>query len=138
MKNLNEIYEKMLNGETDCIDGRDLSRLVKFLSVEQIEKCKFKFSSEESKQNYKPIEFTKEIILSELESDLDFAFDKALGQRGISAGMMNEVIKMWLWVLDDELTNFNEYAQYGLPLLKKVAVKYGFHNRIGEDYGNEY
>lgn len=73
-----------------------------------------------------------------LASDLEFAFEKALGQRGISASVMNDVIKMWMWVLDDEeLANCEEYAQYGLPLLKKVAVKYGLPNEIGDDYGNE-
>jgi hypothetical protein len=63
-----------------------------------------------------------------------------LDKRGISAGLMYEVVKMWMWVLEDDLQNHNEedYAQYGLPLLKAVAVKYEFKNEIGDDYGNEW
>jgi hypothetical protein len=45
---------------------------------------------------------------------------------------------MWLWVLDDELADFEAYAQYGLPLFKRVAVKYGFENPIGDDNGDEF
>jgi len=31
----------------------------------------------------------------------------------------------------------SEYAQYGLPLFKATAVKYGFSNWIGDDTGSE-
>ncbi len=44
-----------------------------------------------------------------------------------------------MYVLEDkELFDNDEYAQYGLPFFKKVAVKYGFNNPIGDDEGNEY
>jgi hypothetical protein len=45
---------------------------------------------------------------------------------------------MWNWILDEGLEDFDDYAQYGLPLFKATAVKYGFENPIGDDYGNEY
>ena len=44
---------------------------------------------------------------------------------------------MWLWVLDDELDDFEEYTMYGLPLFKAVSLKYGFENMIGEEKGSE-
>ena len=50
---------------------------------------------------------------------------------------MYEVIKMWLWILEDPLVDFEDYAYYGLPLYKTVALKYGFFNPIGEDTGKE-
>lgn len=51
--------------------------------------------------------------------------------------MMYAVVKMWMVVLEDELQSFDEYALYGLPLFKAVAVKYGFENPIGDDSGAE-
>ena len=67
--------------------------------------------------------------------DVAFGFEKALDKRGISSGLMYSVVKMWLRVLEDELAKSDAYAQYGLPLFKAVAVKYGFPNPIGEDLG---
>lgn len=75
--------------------------------------------------------------MSRLETDIAFAFEKALDKRGISSSLMYEVIKMWLWVLDDDLQHFDEYSMYGFPLFKSVALKYGFPNPIGDDSGRE-
>ena len=47
---------------------------------------------------------------------------------------------MWNWILEEGFENYDEdngYAQYGLPLFKATAVKYGFDNPIGEDSGRE-
>jgi hypothetical protein len=84
-----------------------------------------------------PTPLTQEEVMGYLKRDLEFAFEKALNKRGLSARTMNSVIRMWMWILDDELADCEEYAQYGLPLLKKVAVKYNLPNQIGDDYGNE-
>ena len=84
-----------------------------------------------------PKEYTEENILQELKSDVAFGFDKALDNRGISSSLMYEVVKMWMWVLDDELMDFDNYSMYGLPLFKAVALKYGFDNPIGDDSGSE-
>lgn len=84
-----------------------------------------------------PKDLTRENVLAQLASDLDFGFEKALNQRGISSGLMYEVVKMWMWVLDDDLQHFDGYAQYGLPFFKAVAIKYGFPNPIGDDRGDE-
>ena len=53
---------------------------------------------------------------------------------------MFEVVKMWNWILEEGLENFsdNDYAQYGLPLFKATAIKYGFDNPIGTDSGCEF
>jgi hypothetical protein len=45
---------------------------------------------------------------------------------------------MWLWILEvDAEFDTVDYAQYGLPIFKAVAVKYGFPNPIGDDNGDE-
>lgn len=49
------------------------------------------------------------------------------------------VVLAWNKILEEGLENWdpNNYAMYGLPLFKATAVKYGFENPIGDDYGNE-
>ena len=126
---------------SDTIDGRDVSRLVPFLTEAE---CK-EFFNIEFKDEYKGKEreikeWTRENILEQLKEDVEFGFDKALNQRGLSAGAMFNVVSMWNWILEEGLENYDEdngYAQYGLPLFKATAVKYGFDNPIGEDSGRE-
>lgn len=118
-----------------CIDGRDFARLVAFFPVS--EWVHFGFSLTEGAEPPAPEDLTEGNVLKHLTSDLEFGFEKALNQRGISASLMYEVVKMWLWVLDDPLKDFGEYAQYGLPLFKAVAIKYNLPNPIGDDSGSE-
>lgn len=122
-------------GNNALLDGRDYSRLISFFPVEQWDV--FGFAPKEGTTPPAPKPLTKEAVLEQLASDLSFAFEKALGQRGISSRLMYEVIKMWMWVLEDDLQHHDEYAQYGLPLYKAVAIKFGLPNEIGDDSGAE-
>jgi len=136
MKTKDQILAAIHNGKkAECLDRRDFSRLADFFPVEQW--GLFGFALVDGADAPKPTPLTKENVLKNLGHDIEFGFEKALGKRGISASFMNDVVKMWLWVLDDDLQDNNQYAQYGLPLLKAVALKYGFENRIGDDIGNE-
>jgi len=136
MKTREQVLEIIKSEElkSEAIDGRDFSRLADFFPVEDWIYLGFK---PKANADINPIVWSKENLLIQLKRDLEFAFEKALDQRGISASCMYVVVKMWLWILEDELSECEEYAQYGLPLLKKVAVKYGFDNPIGDDYGDE-
>lgn len=133
MKTLEQIKQRGSN----AFDGRDFSRLVKFIPEEQFPDFGLEIN-EEWKGKHIAKEFTREAVLEQLERDVEFGFEKALGKRGLSAGLMYEVVAMWNWVLEEGLENFQDYAQYGLPLFKATAVKYGFENPIGDDEGNEY
>jgi hypothetical protein len=136
MLNRKQILEEIEAGrKSECIDGRDYSRLCDYFPVKDWEKLGFSLKKGEKPPRTKP--FTKQNILKRLKADLEFAFEKALDQRGISSSLMHEVIKMWMWVLEDPLQHFDEYAMYGLPLYKATALKYGFNNPIGEDHGSE-
>jgi hypothetical protein len=85
-----------------------------------------------------PIEYTRENVLAQLAKDVEFGFEKALNRRGISSSLMYSVVSMWNWILEEGLEDFDDYPQYGLPLFKATAVKYGFTNPIGDDTGAEY
>ena len=128
--------EEILSYERHTLDGRDLSRLAVFMTREQLEEKGLSLRNPE--QEWTPRAFTREAVLECLKSDLQFAFTKALDKRG----MMFMVIKMWMWVLDEheDLVNWPDdyYAQYGLPFLKAVALRYGLPNEIGDDDGDEF
>lgn len=124
--------------KSKCLDSRDLHRLVEYLTVEDCTAMGLELE-EEYVKTHKAKELTKENILKDLERDLAFAFKKALGQRGLSASFMFEVVQMWNWMLQEGLEDWSDdnYAHYGLPLFKATALKYGLDNPIGDDEGDE-
>lgn len=141
------LHDILTSYTSNCLDGRDMNRLYGFIDWNTLQQypalkegIKEEYLNEEKwMSEVFEQEYTRENVLKQLERDVAFGFDKALDQRGISAGLMYEVVKMWCWVLNDneELYNWNNYAYYGLPLFKAVAVYYGFPNEIGDDDGNE-
>ena len=108
-------------------------RLRQFLTVEQAKSIDW----EVLKQYHNPIEFTKQNVIKQLESDVAFGFKKALEKNLLISKLMFDVVKEWLFILEDPLKDFDDYSMYGLPLFKAVAIKYGFDNPIGEDDGSE-
>ena len=121
------------------LDDRFGSRFTDFLPVEDWEKVGFRYTGNENEKP-EPKEWTRENILAQLKQDVEFGFEKALDKRGISAGLMFDVVMKWNRVLEEGLEDWgvNHYAQYGLPLFKATAVKYGWDNPIGDDDGDEY
>lgn len=130
-----QVLEQMAQRD-GAFDGRDACRLMDFFEVKDWPALGMKPGDGADKHVPQP--WTREAVLSRLAHDLSFAFEKALDKRGISASCMHEVVKMWLWVLEDPLQDDDRYAQYGLPLLKAVALKYDLPNEIGEDVGDEH
>ena len=139
MKTLDQIAKYY---KSNCIDGRDLYRLAQFIPYDRLKEFGISVNKEwDNKEKWdsevKP--FTRENVLKQLEKDVEFGFEKALDQRGISAGLMFDVVQMWNWILEEGLEDWpdSNYAMYGLPLFKATAVKYGFDNQIGDDDGDE-
>lgn len=117
----------------ESFDGRDKSRLIAFCPEELLEQHGYGVKEGviwESK------EWSEENIKSQLKSDLEFAFEKALDKRGLSANSMFYVIKMWNDALEVDIPL--QYEQYGLPYLKATALHYGLNNPIGDDVGDEF
>lgn len=133
MKTLKEVKEQY---KSNTIDGRDFTRLAQFIPESELADFGLEIN-EEYVGTHVAIEFTRENVLKQLKKDVEFGFHKALNQRGISSSLMFEVVRMWNWILEDGLENFDEYPMYGLPLFKATAVKYGFENPIGKNKGSE-
>ena len=135
MKTLEQV---MKDFKSNTLDGRDAARLASFVKEEDLPKLGI--SIEEGHEGeHKNIDWTEENILKQLKSDVEFGFEKALGRRGISAGLMHEVVRMWNGILENGLNadDDSDYPMYGLPLFKATAVRYGWENPIGDDSGSE-
>lgn len=136
MKTLEQIKDQYVS---KTLDGRDLHRLAKFIPKDQLKD--FGIELTDSNAEHEAIPFTRENILIQLEQDVEFGFEKALDRRGISASAMFCVVQMWNWILEEGLENWDDeknYAQYGLPLFKATANKYGFKDEIPDKQGNEH
>jgi hypothetical protein len=107
------------------MDGRDIDRLADYIPEDRLSEMGVTLK-DEYRGKHKARALSREEALDRLKSDLAFAFEKAIDQRGISASCMYHVVLMWNWVLDEGLESFNDYGEYGLPLLKATAAKYGF------------
>lgn len=136
MKTLEEVIKNSRVEDEGCIDGRDSVRLAKFFPIEEFGRLGVVYTG---KEPYTPIPWTRENILAQLQKDVAFGFEKALNCRGISSSLMFDVVMMWNGILEEGLETFDRenYANYGLPLFKATAVKYGFPNPIGDDTGTE-
>lgn len=134
-----QVLEMAAKDGSDCLDGRDFTRLAGFFPPSDYAALGLSLKEGADPATIPPPKaWTRENIVEQMGRDVAFGFEKALDKRGISSGLMCSVVKMWLRVLEDELANSDAYAQYGLPLFKAVAVKYGFPNPIGEDIGTEF
>lgn len=123
MKTIEQVMQYPGGSACNMLDGRDRSRLVDFApTLADIKGLRFELKDEAV---HEPEPFTEENVRNHLLSDLEFAFDKARNQRGISSNLMFEVIRMWMWVLEDPLYDEHEhYDDYGISFYKAVAAKY--------------
>ena len=128
--------EQIKNYTSSAIDGRDIHRLMDFIPEDNLKDFGIELK-DEYKGKHKHKKLTKNNILRVLKKDVEFGFEKALNKRGISSSLMYGVVSMWNWILEEGLEDFDDYPQYGLPLFKATAEKYGFDNPIGDDSGCE-
>jgi len=107
------------------LDHRDINRLLKYLTYDEavgLYPCLISIRREEWVDTKTWDEPT---VRAHIKESLDFAFEKALGHRGISADLMHNVMRMWAWVLmDGELAAEETYRDYGLGYLQRFKAKY--------------
>lgn len=106
----------------DFCDRRFTKKLLDFLPVEEWETFGFK---QKEKREHNPKEWTKENIIIQLKEDLEFAIEKAINHRGISASLMYDVLRSWCMILENGLEK-TAYGWYGDKLIKAVDEYYNF------------
>lgn len=71
-------------------------------------------------------DYTQASVIAEMRDYLTFAYEKAEGERGLSAVRSIQHYINWLWLLDDEDAEDlraelkESFTNYGLPLLDKI------------------
>ena len=124
MLSLDYVKEHISEIELDNLlhQCRFTKRFVDFLPTSEWKKFGFEY---QGKEEHIPKEWTEENVITQLKYDLDFAIEKALGQRGISASLMNDVLRSWCIVLENGLENI-DYGWYGDSLIKAIDEYYDF------------
>jgi len=133
MKTLEQVISAY---KSQTLDDRDLMRLAAFVPNDQLHLLGLEYKGEGERE---VLPFTRGNVLAQLKEDVAFAFEKALDRRGISSQLMFECVRMWNWVLEEGLEDWDSdnYAMYGLPLYKATALKYGFPDEIDGYEGSE-
>lgn len=143
MKTIEDILNNYKEYET-FMDDRFGRRFCKFLTVDQVKQLGFEFKDDEARKNHKQIPFTEENILKQLKEDVEFGWEKACDERGISSSLMYEVVLAWCKVLENDFADWTgesreQYKPYGKPLFRAVAKKYGWElEEWGADDEQEY
>lgn len=135
---MKDLTQMVKDYDFQAFDGRDLNRLAVFLNSAQLGILKDRGIIESFKE-VEPVAYTREAVMTRLTADLEFAFEKALGKRGLSAVCMWHVIRMWNTLLENGLGDpgDEQYTWYGLPYLKATALANGLDNPLGDDTGSE-
>lgn len=70
----------------------------------------------------------RESILKEMEEYMEFAWDKANKERGISAGRSLAHFTVWVWMIGDQdrFGDLERYQYYGKDHLRKLCDAYGW------------
>jgi hypothetical protein len=80
---------------------------------------------------YKPEGLDRESVLGRMREYMTFALDKAENHRGLSASRSISHFRAWVWLLGDEdfkTVDWENYAPYGVPILKQICERYEFPN----------
>ncbi len=124
MLNIDYVKEHYADFET-YIDDRFGARFVDFLPYEEWKDYGFSIR-EGCEPPTEPKEWTEENVLAQLKKDVEFGWEKACDERGISSSLMYEVCKSWCKVLENEFADFEDYSPYGKPLFFKLSQHYGW------------
>lgn len=126
MKTIEQILGNYEEYKT-ALEDRFGRRLCKFLTVEQMHQIGFAYKNEADVKAHTPIPFTEENVLKQMKEDVEFGWEKACDERGISSSLMHAVVEAWCIVLENGIDGSVPYGPYGKPLFKAVAEKYGFN-----------
>lgn len=127
MRTQEEIVERIHEVKTSDWMGTQVDDLLDFLTFESAKEF---LKPEATKDKWEILELTKDFVLDAMRKYMDFAWEKCLGHRGISASRSLDHFRAWIWLLGDDQVlkdmEETEYAQYGAPQLRMLCEHYGF------------
>ena len=127
-----EIVERVREIEKHDWLGTERSDLVAVLPFEQAREF-LKDSIKES--GWKQLARDEGAVKDRMHDYMPFAWKKANGRRGISAGRSLDHMSAWLWLLGREAAaeQVREYDQYGKPRLRAICEAFGWDWKQWDD-----
>ena len=107
----------------DFVDRRFTRRFLQFIPTDEWETFGFRYTGTEP---YVPKEWTEENILAQLMEDVEFGYEKAMNERGISSELMAMVVEAWCNVLENGLDLDGNDGPYHIRQFTTVAKHYGW------------
>lgn len=109
--------------EDNFIDSRFTKRFIDFIPVSEWEKFGFRYTG---KEELMPKEWTEENVLAQLKKDVEFGYEKAVAERGISSELMAMVVNAWCKILENGLNLDGNDGWYHMEQFTTVAKHYGW------------
>ena len=132
MKSLEYIKEHYDEFEEDkYLDRRWTKRFLDFLPVK--EWINYGFAPSEGADPPVVKEWTEDNILKQLKEDVEFGYQKAIDERGISSELMAMVVNTWCKVLENGLNLDGNDGRYCIQQFTVVAEHYGWKLEGGCD-----
>jgi hypothetical protein len=141
MRPLTELQQKIENGNINIAIIKYFEMFVPTETLHNVKYC-VKLPEEEGVERV-VTEWTKENVIAQLKVMTAEGFELAFSYRGLSSAWLGIALKTYLTLLEDgwekksAKRNNIDGGVYNLPLLKAIALKYGFENRIGDNDGDE-
>lgn len=124
MYDINYVKEHINEFEEDSfIDRRFTKRFIDFLPTSEWEKFGFRYTGEDE---YIPKEWTEENVITQLKEDVQFGYEKAINERGISSELMAMVVNAWCKILQNGLNLNGNDGWYHKKQFTTVAEHYGW------------
>lgn len=124
MIELNYVKEHIDEFEEDnFIDRRFTKRFIEFLPTSEWSEFGFRYTGEDE---FIPKEWTEENVLEQLKEDVEFGYEKAVNERGISSELMAMVVNAWCKILQNGLNLDGNDGWYHMKQFTTVAKHYGW------------
>lgn len=131
MRTQEQIVERIENRKDDDFLGFEIVEYLRFLEYKYAKP----YLKESSKpEDWKQDENSTESILEIMLDYMPFAWEKAIGCRGISASRSISHYVGWIWMLDDGFEfDADLYCHYGKNLLREICKQYGWNPNQWDD-----
>lgn len=128
MRTTEEIQAKARDKDWNDIFGTRVGDVIEFLSFNDVREWLKDEATEESwTKAGMPKARDPQTIIGLIRDYMPFAWDKANGCRGLSAGRSIMHMQAWLWMLgaDEAVAQIEDYSHYGKPQLKAICEAFG-------------
>jgi hypothetical protein len=128
MRTDEEIITRIKERRSEDFFGFELSDLIRYLPAEEANRFLV-----EPVTNWTPLPRDQASILEEMENYMPFAWEKANGMRGLSAGRSMSHFMAWTWMVGDDFGDLLQYYHYGKDNLVRICKHYGWDHTQWDD-----